>query len=673
MKTSKWSKPLRFALYAALGCLCSAVLGDGWLALTKPAEPPAPPPPPASPPKSVVLVLDTSFSMFMPSSFVSTKLGEMKDAARGYVGRQDMGHTRIAVVRFDNDASVALPLSNDAAAITQAIDGLQVGGMTRIDLGLTTALQQLSATGATQKDEELNILLFTDGVPGSDQPGVDAYGLTLQAAQEIRDAKVRLLAIATGDADRTFLTQVTGDQALVFWADAGQFGEAFKQAERAMAPAGQLVESSTSGGGSAGLLLLRQGIWTGLLALGAAFALLLAQKRYSHQTFARRDAVIGAAALGIGITAGLLGQGLFLLSTGGAAVVFLGRVIGWIVLGGLLGAGMAFFIPNLQKDRATQGGAFGGLVGALFFVIASFLLGDIVGRWVGAALIGFFIGLMVVLAEVAFRKAWLHVRYSASDAFDVNLGREAITVGSDRERVRVIASQAPPLAATYGLEGGRIYFRDATSGVNTNVTVGDQRTFGNVVITVCGEVAEVAAAPGVQVTPQGIMAPLPNRSGPQAPSPPPGPAPVSSHPPVQVPLPHYPAPHYPAAPAGPAPWSPVPQPAAPIGTPPNSPAFTPGASVGWVLSRQNGDLRVPPTGAMNLGRATDNQMVLTDPGVSSHHARLEASLAGLTVTDLGSTNGTFLNGARLAPNAPALLQPNDRVMFGRLEFIVLRG
>ncbi len=68
--------------------------------------------------------------------------------------------------------------------------------------------------------------------------------------------------------------------------------------------------------------------------------------------------------------------------------------------------------------------------------------------------------------------------------------------------------------------------------------------------------------------------------------------------------------------------------------------------------------------AMLVGRGAQCDIVLQEHLVSREHARFQPGPQGWTVTDLGSTNGTLLNGQPLRPHETYLLQPGDRVTIG---------
>ena len=55
-----------------------------------------------------------------------------------------------------------------------------------------------------------------------------------------------------------------------------------------------------------------------------------------------------------------------------------------------------------------------------------------------------------------------------------------------------------------------------------------------------------------------------------------------------------------------------------------------------------------------------------DRGVSRIHAQLQIIDAIVHITDLGSTNGTFVNGVRLEANTPTALRKGDELLLGRL-------
>jgi hypothetical protein len=78
-----------------------------------------------------------------------------------------------------------------------------------------------------------------------------------------------------------------------------------------------------------------------------------------------------------------------------------------------------------------------------------------------------------------------------------------------------------------------------------------------------------------------------------------------------------------------------------------------------------------PRGAQprfTIGRESACDMTLTDDTVSRWHASLERKADGWLLADLGSTNGTRLNGWRV--NDPTIVRPGDMVSFGRVTFVL---
>lgn len=65
---------------------------------------------------------------------------------------------------------------------------------------------------------------------------------------------------------------------------------------------------------------------------------------------------------------------------------------------------------------------------------------------------------------------------------------------------------------------------------------------------------------------------------------------------------------------------------------------------------------------ITIGRDITNHIVINDAEVSRRHARLTAQMGGYVIEDLGSTNGTFVDGQRLM--GPHLLRPGQVVMLG---------
>ncbi|MGW9122424.1 FHA domain-containing protein [Streptomyces sp. NPDC055663] len=125
---------------------------------------------------------------------------------------------------------------------------------------------------------------------------------------------------------------------------------------------------------------------------------------------------------------------------------------------------------------------------------------------------------------------------------------------------------------------------------------------------------------------------------------------------------------------------------APQGVPPQQPiqphvpqqqgmARTPGAGGAAGAPPVYGD-RSPTTfhqlalgRVMRIGRALENELVVSDLQVSRHHAEFHATPDGrFEIRDLGSHNGTYVNGQPLSKSGSALIGPNDIVGVGHSTF-----
>ena len=91
------------------------------------------------------------------------------------------------------------------------------------------------------------------------------------------------------------------------------------------------------------------------------------------------------------------------------------------------------------------------------------------------------------------------------------------------------------------------------------------------------------------------------------------------------------------------------------------------------ITTPNGTREIPlifkPGGRrLNVGRAADNELTVNDASVSKIHAALLMTSEGtLLVADTGSTNGTYINGRRIAYGESRQIDDGDVVGFGDIE------
>lgn len=84
--------------------------------------------------------------------------------------------------------------------------------------------------------------------------------------------------------------------------------------------------------------------------------------------------------------------------------------------------------------------------------------------------------------------------------------------------------------------------------------------------------------------------------------------------------------------------------------------------------------RLLPGAEKTAGRAVRADFIVDAPLVSRVHCRFAVDAVGrLTVSDLDSTNGTFVNGRRVERDEQAEVGDGDRVKIGRVELVAVRS
>jgi len=195
--------------------------------------------------------------------------------------------------------------------------------------------------------------------------------------------------------------------------------------------------------------------------------------------------------LGAGTIIGVISSLLLSLVPSFPVIDLLTRIIGWGLLGVCLGGSMSFFIPNLKLNRALLGGLLGGAIGSLGFLAFAFLLGDIAGRLIGAAILGFFIGIMIALLEALSRQPYLVINWATSEQRKIAIGRTPIVIGSSSEaHIHLPRSKGfPPIVAKIREEEGKIVMDYSEAMRERGMKVlryelkhGDKRKLGDVMI-----------------------------------------------------------------------------------------------------------------------------------------------------------------------------------------------
>jgi hypothetical protein len=238
--------------------------------------------------------------------------------------------------------------------------------------------------------------------------------------------------------------------------------------------------------------VLRPIVWSIFVCFAMAMSILFVQNRLLHKGFMSftqgkklcRGSIIG------GLVAGIAGH--YCYHWFGATIQV--QVVAWGILGGLVGYGMCFFIPNTGTNRMIFGGFCGGALGAIGFLFIRSLMpqntDDSLGRLIGAGILGLCLGVMISWIETMSKKIWLTVVFDLRHTAQVNLGSQIVTLGSGSEDT-ISVKGVSPKAAQFQMVGNQV--RYTNSGSTTMLQPGNRISIGNVELVICSK--EVLFAP----------------------------------------------------------------------------------------------------------------------------------------------------------------------------------
>jgi pSer/pThr/pTyr-binding forkhead associated (FHA) protein len=291
--------------------------------------------------------------------------------------------------------------------------------------------------------------------------------------------------------------------------------------------------------------------------------------------------------------------------------VVIARTLGWALMGAMLGVGVGLSTLSLGNVvKGFAGGWVGGFVGGLLFdLIGIVSQSGWTSRLVTLSAIGLSIGLFIGFVQELTKAAWLAIEAGRLRGRQYRI--EGVTAMMGRAEENPIGlfgdPGVQPRHAVISRQGANFSIRNLAVQEGTFVN-------GNRIETV-----ELHDGDRIRISNYEMS--FHSRAGAQAAA-----ARMTGAP----------------YPTGPSPMAS----ATVTGSPSLAAAPAMGAEV--YLAGVNGDRFVIRSGATTrIGRALDNDIVVTDASVSRHHATIETSNGSYRLRDLGSQNGTFVGGERI--------------------------
>jgi pSer/pThr/pTyr-binding forkhead associated (FHA) protein len=328
------------------------------------------------------------------------------------------------------------------------------------------------------------------------------------------------------------------------------------------------------------------------------------------------------------------------------------RTLAFLPLGVFLGAGVGGAQRSLRGvlSGAVGGAIGGGIAGFIFDPIGASVaqtvlptqagneVGD-VSRGVMAASLGIAVGLFTAIFDAATRQAWLRLVLGRNEGREWPIDAAQTLIGRDeRAHVPLFADpRLPALAAVISRQNGQYWLQDP--GTPIGVGLNGQRIAQAAPLR-HGDAVQVGSLQlqflmrgGARIASGEGRAPAVSVGG--------QPAPAPRLQPIQ---------------AGSAPAS--------------APATAAGALVLAGVSGPLAGQKFVLSGPLEAGREAAGIPMPNDSQASRRHALLTPAPGGVQIQDLGSTNGTFVNGQRAAQ---ALAGPGDAIRIGSSELRVETG
>jgi pSer/pThr/pTyr-binding forkhead associated (FHA) protein len=409
--------------------------------------------------------------------------------------------------------------------------------------------------------------------------------------------------------------------------------------------------------------------WGWALALGSSVGFMNGLQRGSR-THALREMGFGAlfALIGVSVGSGLATPLAPLINMPGIGVVARTLAIGFIGLGMGAGIGYCTFVPR----RAIQG-AIGGVLGGSTAGVLFDLTGDLTksftlaaqgvqagqlgetgapSRAVTAAIMCGAIALMIGIVEALSKSAWLRLELGRNEGKEWVIDKPTMTVGRhERADIPLFGdANVAPNHAVIQKQGGSYIVVDQGSpvGIGVNGQRVSQHTLQPNDVIQLGSV-------NLRFITKNVKAP---KRGPE-----PGPAqsfPIGGQAPVPQPQ---------IQPQTPQPQMPMGQPVFdPTVAVPAQPIFASTPTSIPTLLALDGPLtgqRFPLTMPLELGRESQQVCLAFDSSASRRHTRIDPQGTQVSVSDLGSTNGTFINGQRVTNG---IAKTGDIIKVGATSF-----